>query len=145
MYSSLPRWAPTHEINWDLWSSLHVYTDEIIKNKSPFSHLKNYLRAMMPTFIHFIILKTVFKEKLSQTQILCRRKIIAIATVALVYENWKVKNSHFQPLKLNYLIFDGWGEKAVAPDLSALLSWTGPQWDLANLKALKDKNTWCLL
>lgn len=47
---------------------------------------------------------------MSQTQILCRRKIIAIATVALVYENWKVKNSHFQHLKLNYLIFDGRGD-----------------------------------
>ena len=61
---------------------------------------------MMPMLIHFIVLKTVFKKK-SQTQILCRWKIIAIATVASVYENRTVKNAHFQHLKLNYLIFDG--------------------------------------
>ena len=41
------------------------------------------------------------KKKSCQIQILCRWKIIAIATVASVYENGKVKNSHFQHLKLH--------------------------------------------
>ena len=63
---------------------------------------------MMPTIIHFTVLKAVFQKKKScQTQILCRRKIVAIATVASVYVNGKVKNSHFQHLKLHYLISGG--------------------------------------
>lgn len=131
----------------ELWSRLHVYIDEIIKNKSPFSHLKNYFRAMMPTLIHFILLKTMFKKKLSQTQILCRRKIIAIATVALVYETekWKIHISNTWNLTVwffffNCLIFDGWGDTVVAPDLLSLLSSPGSQWDSAKPQALKDKN-----
>lgn len=40
-----------------------------------------------------------------------------LATVASVYENWKVKNSHFQHLKLNYFVFDGCGYRVVAPSL----------------------------
>lgn len=135
LYSSL--YFPTQEINWDLWLSFHVSTHEIIKNTPPFSHLKNYSRATMPTLIHFIVLKTVFKKKFSQTQILRRREITAIATVASVYENWKGKNSHFQHLKLNYLIVDGRRHRLVAPDHWARPSWTGSQWDLA--KVLKDK------
>lgn len=56
LYLSL--YVPTREINRDLWLSFHVSTHEIKKNKSPFSHLKNYFRdTTVPTLISFYSFK----------------------------------------------------------------------------------------